>query len=104
MLRAGCAEVPLTWGEQREKAEKRDGGLGGAGEEGGKLDLFLLLWRNVNAKCPHHEHPVLGQGLQCSLPVLWLEAELLLQGQEGEGSHRPCDFSFPGGKTQREPR
>lgn len=54
-----------------EKAEDRDGDLGGAGEEGEKLDLFLLLRRDVSARCPRREQPMLGQSLPCSAPVLW---------------------------------
>lgn len=40
-------------------------------------------------------------GASSAPPVLGLGAALFLQGQESEGSHRPCDFSFPGEKALR---
>lgn len=55
-----------------EKAERRDGDLGGEGGRRWEMEPILLLRSDVNAKYPHREQPVLGQGLHCFLPVLWL--------------------------------
>jgi len=107
VLRAGCGEVPLVWGEQGGEGWEKRWRFRQWDEQGG--EGWDKRWRfrqwggrkwemgavfDVSAKFPCHEWSVLGQGLQCSPPLLWIGAELLLQGQDSEWSRRPYDFSW----------
>lgn len=64
-------------------------------EEGGKMQLFQQLWGVSMPNISNGSSPNQDRASPCAV----FGAELLLQGQEGQGSHGPCDFSCPVGKT-----
>lgn len=98
-----CAELPLTWDEW---------GAGGWGSRwrfrwcGGRRREAAPLSAAVGA-CQRQASPTgaahAGTGPPVRSPRAVFGAELLLQGQEGQGSHGPCGFSLPVGKTEITP-